>query len=75
MLTPQTLDVLLDMVQEEYNDVKGSILMIDHQLTLPENLRKVPIDELGEDNLKNLKIRAMLLDTALEELNLIKNGQ
>ena len=67
MLTEQTIALVEEMLNEEYCEVHGTIMLYEHQLTLEPKYRKVPEDQLEESLLRNLRLRAIHLNIALEE--------
>lgn len=67
MLSAQTIVVIEEMLQEEYCEVHGTIMLYEHQLTLEPKYRKLPEDQLEESLLKNLRLRAIHLNNAIEE--------
>ena len=69
MLSEQTIVVIEEMLQEEYDEVIGTLMLYEFQLTLPLRHRKVPEDQLDETLIKNLRLRAIHLGTALQEFN------
>lgn len=68
-MSPTTQTLLLDMLEEHYNKLQGTIIHIEHQLSLPEEFRIEAIDDVvASEQLKLWRRMVNDLQIAKEEI-------
>jgi len=63
-----TQDLVLKLLEEEYNQIQGTILLHEHQLSIELKFRRLSPEDLDEDNLKNLRMYRANLLSAINEI-------
>ena len=62
-------DFILSQLGEDFNLAHGALIMYEHQLTLPPELRRMPPEVLEEEAMRTLRMYKASLQMAIEELN------
>jgi hypothetical protein len=68
-MTQETKDTINEVLQKEIHEIEPIIIQLEHQMSLPENLRIMPLPDEAPESLAGMKISLKKLKTAHIQFN------
>ena len=66
-MTEETKNTINEVLQKEIHEIEPTIIHLEHQMSLPENLRIIPLLDEAPESLVEMKIYLKKLKTAWNE--------